>query len=1211
MLTRSQQYRVNYNSSLISVGNNLFLTNTKVKFFHCVLHSNSLFLSISSLLRRNYHSTNYSGFRNILLNSTYSRNNFNSSFLNYYNIVNFSSTSRNLQNLSKKKMADNNNNTNIPTNEESNAASSPATFIGPDGQPISKNQMKKLMKGKGGPKTEEDKPAPVKKEKPAEAPAPAKKKVVERYDYENPTPVGEKKDTTTEMLPEYHPQVVEAAWDAWWNKAGYYSCDPKLATNAGENNRFVMVIPPPNVTGSLHIGHALTSAIEDTITRWHRMNGRPTMWLPGTDHAGIATQTVVEKRLKKEKGVSRHDLGRDAFVQEVWKWKEMYGNRITTQLRHLGVSTDWSRERFTMDSHLSAAVLEAFVRLHEQGLIYRENRLVNWCCNLRSAISDIEVDYIELEKRTKLAVPGHNPDMKYEFGCITSFAYKVAKEDGTASDEEIVVATTRPETMLGDTAVAVHPDDARYKHLHGKLLVHPFSNRLIPIITDGELVDMAFGTGAVKVTPAHDPNDFICGKKHNLPFITVFTEEGKINDVGGAEFSGMMRFDARYAITKALDEKKLLRGKADNKMRLGVCSRTGDVIEPLMKPQWYVKCDTMAKRAADAVRNGELTILPEMHRSTWFRWMDNIKDWCISRQLWWGHRIPAYYIIIEGKPHGDNLDSNNWVVARSESAAKAIAAARFNVPESSITLRQDEDVLDTWFSSGLFPFSTFGWPNEANPDFNAFYPNSILETGHDILFFWVARMVMMGTQLTGKLPFKTVYLHAMVRDKYGKKMSKSSGNVIDPMEVIYGCDLESLHNKVREGNLPQKEVDSAIKAQKLDFPDGIPECGADALRFGLLAYTIQGIDINLDISRVVGYRQFCNKLWNATRFALTHLAADRYTPKPLLDSIDEILTSKQLATRDRWILSRLNNTISIVDESMKNYAFAPAATAIYEFFLYELCDYYLELLKPLMAGDESIAKDAAHEAGGDIATAQRLSRAILHLCFEYGLRLLHPMMPFVTEELWQRLPGRGKPLRAGDNAPADWPSIMISPYPSTPLANATRPDIESNFILFQSVIKSIRTLRAEYLIPPSKQVTLYITVTDPAMKEIIERQACDIRALIRTNKLVIVNATNLVEDGCSTQLVNEHVTVNLLLKGLINPEDEIKKLTNKADKARKEIDRLKRVISAPNYEEKVPEDVRKQNSDSLTSNNKEIEVIEELINKYKSWISSSSSTTTE
>jgi valyl-tRNA synthetase len=793
-----------------------------------------------------------------------------------------------------------------------------------DGREVSKAQLKKIAKGElklnaegiildADGKVPEVKPLSEKEKRAADfaakAAAASKKTAVEAVAYENTTPLGQKKDCSGEMDSAYHPQAVEAAWDSWWTAQGFCTADPAVAAAAGEVGRFVMVIPPPNVTGSLHLGHALTSSIEDCLARWHRMCGKPVVWLPGTDHAGIATQTVVEKRLKKERGLSRHDLGREAFMAEVWKWKEQYGSRITQQLRNMGVSTDWSRERFTMDAGLSASVKEAFVRLHENGLVYRENRLVNWCCTLRSAISDIEVDYLELEKRTRLAVPGHDPAKRYEFGCITSFAYRLAEGqegvgEGSGTPAEIVVATTRPETMLGDTAVAVHPEDPRYKALHGKLLVHPFDGRRIPIICDAELVDMNFGTGAVKITPAHDPNDFACGRRHGLDFLTVFSEEGAVSAPG--EFSGLMRFDAREAVTKALEAKGLLRGKEDNKMRLGLCSRTGDVIEPLIKPQWYVKCDTMAARAVEAVRGGALRIEPKEHEKTWFHWMEGIKDWCVSRQLWWGHRIPAFKVSLVGQAPLPDV-SRSWVVARSEEEARAQAAARFGCPPGDISLKQDEDVLDTWFSSGLFPFSTFGWPNTEHPDFKAFYPNTILETGWDILFFWVARMVMLGQELTGQLPFRTVYLHAMVRDKYGKKMSKSSGNVVDPLEVIHGCSLEALHQKVHEGNLPPKEVEGAIKAQKADFPDGIPECGADALRFGLLAYTVQGRDVNLDINRVVGYRQFCNKLWNATRFAMAHLTKDKYSPKPMEDTLEELISSPSLALRDRWILSRLNH----------------------------------------------------------------------------------------------------------------------------------------------------------------------------------------------------------------------------------------------------------------------------------------------------------------
>ena len=677
-------------------------------------------------------------------------------------------------------------------------------FFHPEtGEEISKNAWKKLQK-----------PAKVKKEKPV-APAgggdKAEKKVKKEKKAEeiaeDKTPVGEKKRIEDVFPATYQPKYVEAAWQQWWEKEGYYAPDVAEALTKSAEEKFVMVIPPPNVTGSLHLGHALTSAVEDTLTRWHRMNGKVTLWVPGTDHAGIATQSVVEKKLKKDEGLTRHDLGREEFVKKVWEWKETYGNKITTQIRSLGASCDWNRESFTMDANLSRAVTEGFVRFHEDGLLYRDTRLVNWSCALRSAISDIEVDHIDLEGRTFLPVPGHKQD-KYEFGMITSFAYKV---DGGADDDELVVATTRLETMLGDTGVAVHPDDPRYKHLHGKFLKHPFVDRKIPVILDGELVDMDFGTGAVKVTPAHDPNDYNCGKRNNLDFIKVLTEDGKIADNGGA-YAGMMRYDARVKMEKDLEAMGLYRGKEVNKMRLGLCSRSGDIIEPMLTPQWYVNCSSMAARAVDAVRKGDLKIVPSMHEDTWYYWLENIRDWCVSRQLWWGHRIPAYFARIAGEARVDKNDpefNNRWIVARTQEEALKLAADKLGRATGDITLEQDEDVLDTWFSSGLFPFSVFGWPNNTE-DLKAFYPTSLLETGLDILFFWVARMVMMGLHLTDTLPFTTVYLHAMVRDKYGRKMSKSLGNVIDPLEVIHGCSLDELLLKIESGNLPEKEVSVLI-----------------------------------------------------------------------------------------------------------------------------------------------------------------------------------------------------------------------------------------------------------------------------------------------------------------------------------------------------------------------------------------------------------------
>eukprot|EP00968_Pinguiococcus_pyrenoidosus_P017365 scaffold1726_cov260-Pinguiococcus_pyrenoidosus.AAC.10 len=655
----------------------------------------------------------------------------------------------------------------------------------PEGK-LSKRELKRRAKGKV--KKEKDvskwKTESTKKK-------PKKTDHSEAFTFVNTTPAGQKKDMSGEMLAGYQPKAVEAAWQAWWEASGFCSAQPSDVEGRDPAEKFVMVIPPPNVTGSLHLGHALTAAIQDSLTRWHRMCGHVTLYIPGTDHAGIATQSVVEKRLMKEEGLMRHDLGREEFLRRVWAWKDQYSNRIESQLRFLGSSVDWSRVAFTMDDNLSRAVTEAFVRFHEAGILYRGTRLVNWSCALRSAISKIEVDVEDIKGRTFRSVPGHTKRDKYEFGTLTSFAYKVADDAGNATDEEIIVATTRLETMLGDAAVAVHPEDPRYAHLHGKFVKHPFNEALLPIVLDSVLVDMSFGTGAVKITPAHDPNDYECGKRNDLPFNVIFNLDGTTNELCG-QFAGMMRYDARIAVEESLKEMGLYRDKTDNPMALSICSRSGDVIEPMLTPQWFVRCDEMAERAKDAVRTGDLKIKPEFHEQTWFTWLNNIDDWCVSRQLWWGHRIPAYFATKKDEGELDCMDeqhNDRWIVARSEAEAREKAAEKLGTTADNVKLEQDPDVLDTWFSSGLFPFSVFGWPRET-PDLGAFYPTSLLETGLDILFFWVARMVMMGLQLTDQLPFHTVYLHAMVRDKYGRKMSKSLGNVIDPLEVINGCDLE-------------------------------------------------------------------------------------------------------------------------------------------------------------------------------------------------------------------------------------------------------------------------------------------------------------------------------------------------------------------------------------------------------------------------------------
>eukprot|EP00899_Mesostigma_viride_P028366 jgi/Mesvir1/8714/Mv02646-RA.1 len=982
------------------------------------------------------------------------------------------------------------------------------------------------------------------------------------------TPPGEKKDVSGEMPKAYNPKAVEEGWYAWWEKSGFFSANP-----ASTKEKFVMVIPPPNVTGSLHLGHGLTNSIQDTLTRWHRMSGREALWVPGTDHAGIATQTVVEKKIMRDKKLTRHDLGREEFLKQVWAWKEQYGNTILSQLRRLGSSVDWDREVFTMDEKLSKAVLEAFVRMYEQGLIYRDNRLVNWCCTLRTAISDIEVDYITLEKRTEVHVPGYGSD-KVEFGAIMSFAYPL--EDGSG---EIVVATTRLETMLGDTAVAVHPEDPRYKHLHGKFLKHPFVDRRVPIICDAELVDMAFGTGAVKVTPAHDPNDFATGKRHGLEFINVMMDDGLMNANAG-QFAGQRRFDARKTVKAALEALGLFRGVADNPMRLGVCSRTKDVIEPLIKPQWYVNCTDMAAKGAAAVREGKLQILPNIFEDVWFRWLDNIRDWCISRQLWWGHRIPAYYVNLEGEPSlamaGEKSD--RWVVGRTLEDANAAAAAKF--PGKKFTLEQDPDVLDTWFSSGLFPFSVHGWP-EDTPEMRAFYPTTLLETGHDILFFWVARMVMMGITLTGQVPFRQVYLHAMVRDAHGRKMSKSLGNVIDPLEVMDGITLEALHKKLDEGNLDAREVVKAKEGQSRDFPNGIAECGADALRFALVAYTSQARDINLDIMRVVGYRMWCNKLWNAIRFAMMNLG------EGFMPSKQEELDVAAAPFACKWILSRINAAISGMVTNMTKFEFSDATTVIYSWFQYELCDVFIELLKPIVYGDDSLPGAPA---------AKRSAREVLWLCLDYGLRLLHPFMPYVSEELWQRLPRRAEDTAA-------YPSIMVAPYPE-PVSGWDNASVEADMSLLLAVVKETRALRSTYNVPPKMKPEVFV-VCSGKQAESLSPALPALVTLASLASATIVASASEVPLGCAIAIVNEDVSSAIQLHGVVDAKVELEKLAKKREEVEKQRDTLAKKMAAKGYEEKVPVAVQEENKAKMDKFAAELEQVAMAAGAFERLLASS------
>ncbi|WIA29336.1 hypothetical protein OEZ86_011841 [Tetradesmus obliquus] len=961
---------------------------------------------------------------------------------------------------------------------------------------------------------------------------------------------GAKKPCDGEMFKSYNPKMVEAAWYDWWEQCGFFKPDM-----ASDKPPFTIVIPPPNVTGALHIGHALTNAVQDTIVRWRRMSGFNVLWVPGTDHAGIATQSVVEKKLQKEQGLSRHDLGREAFLAEVFKWVEEYGGRICSQLRRMGSSVDWERCVFTMDETRSAAVLEAFVAMYESGCVYRDNRLVNWDARLRTAVSDIEVDYIDIPGRTLINVPGY--DKPVEFGVLTSFAYPL--EDGSG---EIVVATTRPETMLGDTAVAVHPEDARYKHLHGKFVVHPVSQRRIPIIADAELVDMEFGTGAVKITPAHDPNDFLVGKRHSLEFINILDDNGNINDIGGS-FKGQPRFTARVTVVDFLKEAGLYRGITDNPMRLGISSRSKDVIEPLLKPQWWVACGDMAARSCAAVRSGELEIIPKEFEAVWFRWLENIRDWCISRQLWWGHRIPAYYVTFEGEapevsgvPGRPSEDMARWVVGRSREEAAAAAAKKY--PGKACTLHQDEDVLDTWFSSGLFPFSVMGWPANT-PDMRTFYPGSLLETGHDILFFWVARMVMMGLQLTDKVPFKQVYLHAMVRDAHGKKMSKSLGNVIDPIHVIEGITLQGLHDTLQAGNLDPKEVARAKDTQKTDFPEGIEECGTDALRFALVAYTTQARDINLDIKRVVAYRYWCNKLWNAIKFAMMNLP-EAFQPLPQQQLAQQMPAWPPAA---RWVLSRLNSAVETINKAMEAYDFSTATQTAYAWWQYELCDVFIELMKPVMARDEAADPGAA---AAKAATQQALCAAL-----DSGLRLLHPFMPFVTEELWQRLPKTPEQ--------ASIPSIMLAPYP-TAQPGWSQPELDSRYEQAQAVVAAIRKLRSDYGLTRQRP-TVYVACSSAARAEVIQALAGDIACLSTSAEVLLLAADAPLPAYSSVAIVDDVVTVHMVLKGILDPALELAKLEKKQAEAQGRCEAIRKRMGLPAYADKTPAAVQAEDAEKL------------------------------
>jgi len=794
----------------------------------------------------------------------------------------------------------------------------------------------------------------------------------------------------------YSPRDIESRIYERWEAAGWFA-------PAGSGTPYCIMIPPPNVTGTLHMGHAFQHTLMDALTRFHRMEGDRALWQPGTDHAGIATQMVVERQLDGE-GRSRQDLGREAFIERVWAWKEQSGGTISRQMRRLGDSVDWSRDRFTMDESLSAAVTEVFVRLHEKGLIYRGQRLVNWDPVLHTALSDLEV----------VSEP--------EAGHLWHLRYPLADGSG-----QLVVATTRPETMLGDTAVAVHPEDERYRHLVGREIRLPLADRTIPIIAD-DYVDQAFGSGCVKITPAHDFNDAEIGKRHGLAVINVLTADAAMNDAVPVAYRGLDRYEARKRVVADLEAAGLLEKVEPHTLPVPRGDRSGAVLEPWLTDQWYVRIAPLAEPAIRAVEDGRIRFVPENWAKTYFQWMRNIQDWCISRQLWWGHRIPAWYD-----------ETGQVFVARTEADALAAAARRHG---RDVALTRDEDVLDTWFSSALWPFSTLGWPQET-PELASFYPSSVLVTGFDIIFFWVARMIMMGLEFMDDVPFREVYITGLIRDEHGQKMSKSKGNIIDPLDLIDGIELEALLAKRTTGLMQPQMKASIEKATRKQFPQGIPAFGTDALRFTFASLATMGRDIRFDLGRVEGYRNFCNKLWNAARFVLMNTEPH---------ATDTAAGEAELSVADRWIRARLGATVHEVRRSLEGYRFDLAAQAAYEFVWYEFCDWYLEIAKASLQSPETSPE------------AKRGARRTLAEVLEATLRLLHPLMPFITEEIWQR---------AAPLAGRTGPSVMLEAYPRTADFPAD-PDADRQVAAFKAVVLGIRQIRGELDVPHSRATPVFV-----------------------------------------------------------------------------------------------------------------------------------------
>ncbi len=932
----------------------------------------------------------------------------------------------------------------------------------------------------------------------------------------------------------YQPNQIESHWYNHWEENGYFA-------PAGDGEAYSITIPPPNVTGRLHMGHGFQNAIMDALIRYNRMLGKKTLWQVGTDHAGIATQMVVERQLMRQ-NKTRHDLGREAFVDKVWEWKEESGNIITQQIRRLGSSIDWSRERFTMDPEFSKVVERVFVELYDQNLIYRGNRLVNWDPKLHTAVSDLEVLSEE------------------EDGFLWHFRYPLADGATTGKGESYVtIATTRPETLLGDTAVAVNPNDERYQDLIGKFVELPLCGRRIPIVAD-DYVDAAFGTGCVKITPAHDFNDYEVGKRHNLPMINIMTPDAAINENAPEAYRGMDRFDARKKVVADIEALGLLEKIDPHKLKVPRGDRTNAIIEPYLTNQWYVAVQDLAAPAIKAVEDGDIEFVPKNWENTYFAWMRDLQDWCISRQLWWGHRIPAWYD-----------DEGKIYVGYSEADVRQ----KYSLADS-LSLRQDEDVLDTWFSSALWTFATLGWPDDKET-LRTFHPTDVLVTGFDIIFFWVARMIMMTLKFTGEVPFKTVYITGLVRDENGQKMSKSKGNILDPIDLIDGIGLEELVTK-RTSDLMQPQLEDKIaKFTRAAFPEGITAYGTDALRFTFYSLASTGRDIKFDLNRMEGFRNFCNKIWNASRYVLMNSEEKGIVYHQAKQ--DALRERDYFSLADRWIMSRFQRTVQQVHEHMAAYRFDLLSQAIYDFFWNEYCDWYLELTKPVLWDEENHPDHA------------QTTRLTLLTVLEGSLRLSHPLMPFITEEIWQRVSPLLDLRQEGEDK-----SLMNQPYPQADMSLINE-QAEADIDWVKGIILGIRNIRGEMDIPPGKAIPVLLRHGDEADRRRLEENRVFLSKLAKLADITMLDA-HTEPPMAATQLYG-HIEILVPLAGLIDKDAEAARLEKEIAKLEKNLAGIAAKLSNAKFVDNAPKEIVDVERERQRANESAIWALQEKLGKIR------------